>query len=104
LKLAAYPFEQYGMLDGVVTQIGPDSSESDAGAQAGKSQDKQQAQTSNYKAHIELGSQTLEAEGKKMKLVPGMQVVAEINQGTRTVMKYLLSPVTKTLQESGHER
>jgi hemolysin D len=39
-----------------------------------------------------------------MKLVPGMQVVAEINQGTRTVMRYLLSPVTKTLDESGHER
>jgi hemolysin D len=105
LKLAAYPFEQYGMLDGFVSNIGPDSSEADPSTQSSRqSQDKQQAQTSNYKARIDLGSQTLEAEGKKMKLVPGMQVVAEINQGTRTVMRYLLSPVTKTLDESGHER
>jgi hemolysin D len=36
--------------------------------------------------------------------MPGMQVVAEINQGSRTVMKYLLSPVSKTLYESGRER
>jgi HlyD family secretion protein len=33
-----------------------------------------------------------------------MQVVAEINQGKRTVIQYLLSPVTKTFDESGHER
>ena len=46
----------------------------------------------------------LEAEGKQFKLAPGMQVVAEIDQGSRTVMQYLLSPVTKTITESGHER
>jgi hemolysin D len=28
-----------------------------------------------------------------MRLAPGMQVVAEIHQGQRTVMEYLLSPV-----------
>ncbi len=104
LKVAAYPFGKYGMLDGTVTHIGPDSSEGGAGSQAGKSQDKQQAPTSNYKAHIALDTQTLAADGHHMKLVPGMQVVAEINQGTRTVMKYLLSPVSKTLAESGRER
>lgn len=105
LKLAAYPFEQYGMLDGIVTHIGPDAVEADAGSQSGKqSQEKQQPQSSNYKALIALDSQSLEAEGRKMKLVPGMQVVAEINQGSRTVMNFLLSPVSKTLDESGHER
>jgi len=31
-------------------------------------------------------------------------VIAEINQGSRSVMRYLLSPVSKTLIESGHER
>jgi HlyD family secretion protein len=33
-----------------------------------------------------------------------MQVVAEINQGKRTVLEYLLSPVQKTVSEAGRER
>jgi HlyD family secretion protein len=33
-----------------------------------------------------------------------MQVIAEINQGKRTVMEYLLSPVKKALHDSGRER
>jgi hemolysin D len=108
VKLAAYPFAEYGMLEGVVTRIQADS-DSDTQSQSqtkdqSQSKDKPQSQPSVYKAIISLNSQVLEAEGKKLKLVPGMQVVAEINQGSRTVMKYLLSPVSKTLDESGHER
>lgn len=108
VKLAAYPFAEYGMLEGVVTRIQADS-DSDTQSQSqtkdqSQSKDKPQSQPSVYKAIISLNSQVLEAEGKKLKLVPGMQVVAEINQGSRTVMKYLLSPVRKTLDESGHER
>ncbi len=33
-----------------------------------------------------------------------MQVVAEIHQGRRTVMEYLLSPVQKAFHEAGRER
>jgi HlyD family secretion protein len=51
-----------------------------------------------------LKSQVLEARGKVLRLVPGMQVVAEVHQGERTVMKYLLSPVQKTLHDSGRKR
>lgn len=100
VKLAAYPFEEYGMLDGEVTRIDADS---DTENQA-QSRDKKQVQPSFYKAIVSFDSQTLDAKGHKLKLVPGMQVVAEINQGSRTVMQYLLSPVSKTLYESGHER
>lgn len=104
LKLAAYPFEKYGMLDGEVTHIGPDAN--DAAQQgSGQSRDRPaQGQPSIYKAIVSLKAQALDAEGEKLKLVPGMQVVAEINQGSRTVMEYLLSPVQKTLYDSGRER
>ena len=102
VKLAAYPFAEYGMLDGEVTHIQADSN-SDTQSQQAQSKDRP-VQPSVYKAIISLSSQVLESEGKQLKLVPGMQVVAEINQGNRTVMKYLLSPVRKTLAESGHER
>jgi HlyD family secretion protein len=104
VKLASYPFAEYGMLEGEVARIQADS-DSDVQAQARDStRDKPASPTLSYKAIVSLKSQILEAEGKQLKLVPGMQVVAEINQGSRTVMKYLLSPVRKTLDESGHER
>jgi HlyD family secretion protein len=104
VKLAPYPFQKYGMLEGEVTRIQADS-DSDAQSQTkDQSKDKQQTPPSVYKAIVSFSEQFLQAEGEKLKLVPGMQVVAEINQGNRTVMKYLLSPVSKTLDESGHER
>jgi hemolysin D len=104
VKLAPYPFQEYGMLQGEVTRIEADS-ESDTQTQPkDQSKDKVQPQPSIYKAIISLDAQVLEAEGKTLKLVPGMQVVAEINQGSRSVMGFLLSPVTKTFAESGHER
>jgi hemolysin D len=33
-----------------------------------------------------------------------MQITAEIHQGRRTVLEYLLSPVSKATQEAGRER
>ncbi|MFS2036834.1 hypothetical protein ACEN8I_22620 [Polaromonas sp. CT11-55] len=43
-------------------------------------------------------------QDKALVITPGMHVVAEINQGKRTVLEYLLSPVQKAVQESGRER
>lgn len=106
VKLAPYPFEEYGMLDGEVERIQADS-DNDSQMQSKDSssaKDKSQTPPSVYKAIISFKSQTLDSDGQKLKLVPGMQVIAEINQGSRSVMRYLLSPVSKTLIESGHER
>ena len=59
----------------------------------------------SYKALVKLASQELQASnGKVLKLAPGMVVQAEIHQGRRTVLEYLLSPVQKVAQEAGRER
>lgn len=104
IKLQAYPFEQYGLLDGYVRHIGPDSAESQGvSGKDGNTKDLIPSAPS-YKAIVELHSQTLQAQNERLKLMPGMQVVAEIKQGRRTVMEYLLSPVRKAIHESGTER
>jgi len=106
VKLAAYPFQQYGMLNGEVMTVGADSSEDQQGSQAsGSNKDKEKAQgTTIYKALVSLNTQELKVDKETFKLVPGMQVTAEINQGKRTVLEYLLSPLEKTVRESGRER
>lgn len=103
VKVAPFPFAEYGMLDGEIKLIQADSDNGQAQAKV-QAKDNQQPQPSVYKAIITLHSQVLESDGQRLRLMPGMQVVAEINQGSRTVMRYLLSTVSKTIYESGHER
>jgi hemolysin D len=102
IKLVAYPFQKYGMLDGEVIHLGADAQDAQS-AKDTASKDKP-AWILNYKAMIRLNTQVLTAQGEALKLVPGMQVVAEINQGRRTVLEYLLSPVQKAFHESARER
>ena len=100
IKLAAYPFAKFGMLDGTVRQVGADAKEKpDATAPALRTM-----QEAAYRALIDLGSNSLESQGQQLRLVPGMQVNAEIHIGTRTVLEYLLSPVQKIAHEAGRER
>ncbi|EJN10301.1 HlyD family type I secretion periplasmic adaptor subunit [Herbaspirillum sp. YR522] len=106
IKLVAYPFQKYGMIEGKVIHLGADSQEASQ-AQSGKQgnvENKNGAAQQTYKALIELNRQALENQGALLKLVSGMQVIAEINQGQRTVMEYLLSPVQKAFHESARER
>lgn len=46
-----------------------------------------------FKALVDLKSQDLQVDSRNFALAAGMQVSAEIVQGKRTVLKYLLSPV-----------
>jgi len=61
-------------------------------------------QDATYRALIRLGSGHLESHGRQLRLVPGMQVNAEIHLGTRSVLEYLISPVRKVAHEAGRER
>jgi len=100
IKIAAYPFQKYGLIDGVVTQVGADSqTRSEVGNAATRA-----VQDAAYRALIALSSGYLENQGKQLRLVPGMQVSAEIHLGTRTVLEYLLSPLQKVAHEAGRER
>ena len=109
IKLAAYPFQKYGMLSGRVIHISADASESGrAVSQPSGHIDVATERPSSmaiYKARVQLDTQSLmDPQGKKHRLSPGMQAVAEIHQGKRTVMEYLLSPVQKAVAEAGRER
>jgi HlyD family secretion protein len=109
IKLSAYPFQKYGMLTGKVIRISADANESSQpGANVDRTGDADHALTtpiSTYKARIKLDQQTLtDPRQNHLAITPGMQVVAEINQGQRTVLEYLLSPVQKAVSEAGRER
>ncbi len=100
LKLQAYPFQKYGMLEGTAEVVSADSLANDPQKATAQGQSPQ-----SYKALVKLATQELKASnGEVLKLTPGMLVLAEIHQGRRTVLEYLLSPVQKVTQEAGRER
>ena len=57
-----------------------------------------------FRALIDLEREYLESDGRRYALAPGMQVIAEVSLGERTVLEYLLSPVRKAFHEAGRER
>ena len=99
IKVSAYPFARYGMLDGKVTLISADAldpKQTPAGQQPSLA----------YRATIDLATPELIslATGERLRLGAGMGVMGEIHQGERSVLEYLLSPVRKAAQEAGRER
>jgi len=106
IKLAAFQFQKYGMLDGTVAQVSADATEDPnpntrSGGLAGRDRP---AGPLAFRTLVDLGSQHLASDGQRYALAAGMQVVAEIHLGERTVLEYLLSPVQKAFQEAGRER
>ncbi len=101
LKLEAYPFQKYGMLDGVVRHVTYDAADKPGG---GTGERKSDSGALSYRALVALNNSQLEAQGLRYKLTPGMQVAAEVHLGSRAVIEYLLSPIQKTLHEAGRER
>ena len=105
LKLMTYQFQKYGMVDGKVRQVSADASENqNAVPQSVEITRNKSAMPLTYKTIVEMKGQELIAQGVKYTMVPGMQVVGEIHLGTRTVLEYLLSPVTKAFHEAARER
>jgi HlyD family secretion protein len=104
IKLSTYPFQKYGMLEGIVVRISADAS--DPQAQRGDSEDDEAPPPaiSPFKAIVKLNRQSLRSGDTEWPISPGMQVVAELKEGERTVMEYLLSPVRKVVGEAARER
>lgn len=104
IKLASYPFQKYGMVDGTVSHLGPDAADTSNGSAKTGAEAADTSGGPRYKALVRLDAQHLQTDGQHLLLTAGMQVTVEIQQGQRTVMEYLLSPVQKAWQEAARER
>ncbi|MEX0603959.1 MAG: HlyD family type I secretion periplasmic adaptor subunit [Marinobacter sp.] len=100
LKLAAFPFQRFGTVEGKVSLVSPDSNRNEGDGNASPNNQMQSA----YQAILTPVEQHLEKDGERLELRPGMAVVAEIKLGERSVMEYLLSPIRRTLDYAGKER
>lgn len=79
VKLAAFPFNKYGMVDGHVETISPDAAELPGTRE-------HVMPPSGFRTLVVLDSPCLERDGTRFRVSAGMLVCAEVNLGTRTVL------------------
>lgn len=104
VKLATYPFQKYGLIEGTVVHVGPDASDSTGSRRDATEQEAIPAAPGGYRVRIDIPTQSLAFDGHALPLVSGMQVAAEIRLGDRTLLEYLLAPVQKAWHEAARER
>ena len=106
LKLAAFQFQKYGMIEGRVRQVSADATEApspNTRSDALTGRDRPMGPLA-YRALVDLKSQTLATDRERYRVSSGMQVAGEIHLGTRSILEYLLSPVQKAWHEAARER
>jgi len=95
VKLDAYDYSIYGIFDGTVDYISPDT----------LIEKTPQGDKYYFRVKIVLDETKLIAKnGKEIEVTPGMTTQVDIITGERTVWQYLTKPITKTLSEAFHER
>ena len=92
IKLTAYDFSIYGGLEGFVEDISADSIEDKKG------EPYFQVKLRTTKSNL------VSREGKELPIKPGMQASVDIITGEKTVLAYLLKPITKARQNALTER
>jgi adhesin transport system membrane fusion protein len=95
VKIDAYDYTVYGDLAGQLTYISPDTI----------SEELRQGELPYYRVQVRTEGRRLKGlADDNMDIQPGMTATIEIRTGQRTVLQYLLKPVTKTLGQSLGER
>ena len=111
VKVQAFPFTEFGVLHGSITSISSDAVTSQAGGGAhseGVRAPVFVARIALDRAAMMVGdcdhAGTPSSRCKAVPLTPGMALQAEIKTGRRRIIDYMLSPLSKSIQEAGRER
>jgi hemolysin D len=112
IKVDAFNFNRYGLIDGKVESISPDAiarekppDKASADQQGSEDESSEPAnQELVYAARISIASTQMQVEDRLVNLNPGMAVTVEIKTGSRRIISYLLSPLLRYRQEALRER
>lgn len=95
VKFDTYDASIYGAADARVMYISPDTI----------AEQKPNGEQLYYRVHIRVDTKTMRpSAGAKIEIQPGMTSTIEILTGSNTVLKYLLKPIIKTVDQSFDER
>jgi HlyD family type I secretion membrane fusion protein len=90
IKVDSYDSSRFGVIKGRVKQVSPSTY-------------LDEKMNPYYKATIELEKSYIGSDPEQMKVIPGMTVSADIITGSKTIMAYLLKPVSRGFSEAFKE-
>ncbi len=88
VKLTAYDFSVYGSLDGHVMHVSADTFDDDL----------KHDEEPYYKVLIKIDKDSQTNWDNGIEIRPGMQAIADLQTGQKTVLQYLLKPLFKTTE------
>jgi len=91
IKLEAFPFTRYGVVNGTIETISTDSVDNKELGLV-------------FPCQVKLAQTYIDVGSKRIALAPGFAATAEIKTGRRRIIEFLLSPLSRRLQEAGRER
>jgi membrane fusion protein, hemolysin D len=108
LKFQALPWQQYGLADGVLKALAPDTVDDGSRAAPGVAQapdfeTRLPQSPIHYLARVALTRKSFRNLPQGFALRPGMRLVADIKIGRRSILQYVLNPLTRVVNDSLHE-
>ncbi len=91
VKIETFPYTKYGTIPATVASVSHDAIENERRGLM-------------YSTRVRLARSTIEVDGARVNLTPGMAVTVEIKTGKRRVIEFFLSPLRAYAQESLRER
>ncbi len=87
VKLATFPYQEFGIVDGVVEKVSPNAIvEKDVGLV--------------FPTKIRLNKRAISVRGREVELTPGMAATAEIVTRQKSILTFLIEPVTRRFSEA----
>ena len=91
MKITAYDYTLYGAFEGRLESISPDAMTTEKG-------------DTFYTIRVRTDNSFLERDGKRLHIMPGMMAEVDLLSGQKTVMAYLVKPLTRMRSEALRER
>ena len=91
VKVEAFPFTRYGLIDGEVVQLSADAVLDETLGPV-------------YPMKVKLATERIRVNDRWVDLAPGMSVAAEIKTGQRRAIEFFLAPLLRYRSEALRER
>jgi hemolysin D len=91
IKIHAFPFTKYGIVKAAINTISDDATIDEERGLL-------------YRLLLTMEQDTIMVQGREVKLIPGMEVTAEIKTGRRRLIEFFMAPLLQHGQESLRER
>ena len=109
LKFEALPWQQYGLAHGVLRSLTPDVLPDSNARETAENmatpglKSQQRQSTIHYRARVEVTETQFRNLPDPAVLRPGLRLVADVKVGRRSLLGYVLNPITRVIDESLRE-